>query len=111
MPSLNIFTTQDKVKPLENILPNLRAHIAGILSCGERKLHPAEMSLRIIVPSASMQIADTELEIKAHAYAPRVQRQDEICRSIRDYVTSNCPQAGSVYVWLQLSELGHSADE
>lgn len=110
MPSLNIFTTQDRVKPLNKILSGLRAYTADILSCGERKLNPDEMSLRIIVPTASMQIADTELEIKAFAYPLRVKRQDEICRLIKSYITTNCPQAGSVYVWLQLSELGHSAD-
>ena len=69
------------------------------------------MSLRIIVSCTSLPIADTELEIKAYSYPERVQKQDEICLSIRDYIQRTCSKAGSTYVWLQLSELGHSAKE
>ena len=36
------------------------------------------MSLRVIVPEASLQIADTELEIKAHNYPERVEKQTTI---------------------------------
>lgn len=111
MPPVNIYTSRERVKPLESILPQLREFTASELSCKDRKLVPKELSLRVIVPEASLPIADTELEIKVHSYPERVKRQDEICLSIRDYVQRNCPEAGSVYVWLQLSELGHSAEE
>lgn len=109
MPSMNIYTNRERVGCLESILPDLREFTARELSCGDRKLAANEMSLRIIVPDASLPIADTELEIKAHSYHERVNRQDEICQSIKNYVQRTCPKAGSVYVWLQLSELGHSA--
>jgi hypothetical protein len=110
MPSVNIYTSKERVKSLESILPELREFTAKELSCGDRKLNSNEMSLRIIVPDASLQIANTELEIKVFSYPERVQRQDEICLSIKDYIQKTCPQAGSIYVWLQLSELGHSAN-
>lgn len=109
MPSVNIYTDRNKISPLEGILPELRETVARELSCGDRKLASEEVSLRILIPDASLRIADTELEIKAHNYAERVKRQDEICLSIREYIEKTCPKAGSVYVWLQLSELGHSA--
>ena len=109
MPSVNIYTDRNRVSSLESILPELREVVARELSCGDRVLVPDEVSLRLIVPDASLQIANTELEIKAHSYGERVKKQDEICRSIKGYVEKACPQAGSTYVWLQLSELGHSA--
>lgn len=109
MPSVNIYTSRERVKSLEQALPELRDFTAQELSCGSRRLSSDEISLRVIVPDSSMQIADTELEIKAHSYPERVEKQDAICRTIRDYVHKICPSAGSLYVWLQLSELGHSA--
>ena len=111
MPSMNIYTSKERAKSLESILPELREFAAEKLSCEDRKLAPHEMSLRIIVPEASLPIADTELEIKAYSYPERVKKQDDICISIKNYVQKYCPKAGSVYVWLQLSELGHSAKE
>jgi len=111
MPSINIYTTKDKIKPLKRILPELREFTAKELSCGDRKLAGNEISLRLLVPDASLQISDTELEIKAYSYPERVKRQDDICLSIKNYIQKTCPKAGSVYVWLQLSELGHSAKE
>jgi len=118
MPAINIYTNRDRVKPLESILSGLRDFAARELSCGGRKsvgdlvkLSSEEISLRILVPEASMQIADTELEITAHQYPERVERQDNICLAVKDYLQKQCPEAGSVYVWLSLSELGHSAKD
>jgi hypothetical protein len=109
MPSINIYTNREKVTFLNEILSDLRDFTARELSCGDRKLASNEISLRVIVPETSLQIADTELEIKAHSYTERVAKQDQISLAIRKYIENTCPQAGSVYVWLQLSELGHSA--
>jgi len=108
MPSLNIYTNKERAKSLKEYLPKLREFIAKELSCRDRKIDSNEVSLRIIVPNGSLLIADTELEIKAHKYPERVQKQDEICLSIKDFVQRICPKAGLTYVWLQLSELGHS---
>jgi hypothetical protein len=111
MPSINIYTDKERIKFLKDMLPELRDFTAQQLSCGDRRLASNEISLRVLVPDASLQIADTELEIKAYSYPERVQRQDKICLSVRDYIQRKAPEAGSVYVWLQLSELGHSAKE
>ena len=109
MPSLNLYVNnRTRVAPLERILFGLRDLTAQELSCRDRILVPTEVSLRVIVPEASLQIADTELEIIAYSYPERIQRQDAICKAIKTYVQKACPEAGSVYVWLQLLELGHS---
>ena len=109
MPSVDIYTDKNRIKSLEGILPELRKTIAQELSCGDRTLASNEISLRVMVPEASLRIADTELNIIAYSYSERVKKQDDICLSIKNYVQKTCPKVGSVYVWLQLSELGHSA--
>jgi hypothetical protein len=63
------------------------------------------------VPEVALQKADTEMEIKAYQFPDRIREQDNICLSVQKYVLDNCPGAGSVYVWLSLSELGHSAKD
>ncbi len=109
MPPVNIYTSRERVKPLDGILDGLRECIARELSCKDRTLASDEISLRVLVPEASRQIADTELEIFAHHYPERVERQDAICLSVQNYVQAQCPEAGSVYAWLSLGELGHSS--
>ena len=109
MPSVNIYTSKERVSSLEKILPGLREAVARELSCADRTLANDEISVRVLVPDAALQIADTELEIKAHSYGDRVKRQDDICKGVKSYVQKECLRAGSVYVWLQLTELGHSA--
>ena len=111
MPAINIYTRKEKIEPLESILSGLRDFAASELSCRDRKLASDEISIRVLVPEASMQKADTELEISAYQYPERVERQDDICLAVKEYLQENCPQAGSVYVWLSLSELGHSAKD
>lgn len=108
MPSVNIYTDLNRVSHLESILPGLREVIARELSCTERKLGADEVSLRVLIPEASLRIGTTEIEINAHNYAERVKRQDDVCKSVKAYIKSECPRAGLTYVWLQLSELGHS---
>ncbi len=53
-------------------------------------------------------IADIELEIFAHAFKERVEKQDEICMTIRNHILKNVHELKDVRVWLVLSELGHS---
>ena len=109
MPSVNIYTLdKTRAQSIESILPGLREFTAKALSCAERMLASDEISLRIIILEYSLPIADTELEIIAHQYPERIANQDSICTSIKSYVQEQCPGAGSVYVWLQLSELGAS---
>lgn len=109
MPSINIYTDNERVTAIKTILSELRVFVANELSCNELKLKPDEISIRIIIPKASLQIANTELEIKAHGFKERILKQDSICLNIKKFLENNCPKADTVYVWLQLSELGHSA--
>lgn len=60
------------------------------------------------MPNASSSIAETEIIIIAHSYKERIQKQDKICLEIKNFLISHNPSLKSVYVWLQLSELGHS---
>ena len=53
-------------------------------------------------------IGEVEVEITAHAFSERVQKQDEICLEVMKYIQENVPSIGNVKVWLKLSELGHS---
>ena len=108
MPTVNIYTSKEKVKPISNIFVGLREMIANELSCGDRRLIADEISLRVLVPEISLQIAITELEIIAHHYPERIDNQDRICASVKDYIQKECVNIGSVSVWLSLSELGHS---
>lgn len=110
MPSINIYTDNSRAKSLENILPELRKFTAQALSCEELQLKPDELGLRVIVPFASLQIADTEVKMNAYHFPERIKNQNMICLSVKQYLEKVCPEAGSVYVWLQLSELGHSAE-
>ena len=65
--------------------------------------------MRIIVPSISFgQISEIEAVIVAQAYPERVRDQDKICSEIKEFITSKVNNLKAVYVWLQLSELGHS---
>ena len=96
---------------LIEITPRLKEYVAEQLSCGDRKLTSGEVSVRIIRVEGKGMIADVELEITAHAYEERIEKQDEICRNIRSYVLKEIPSFEDVQVWLKLSELGHSWED
>ena len=53
-------------------------------------------------------IGKVELEIKAHAFRERVEKQDEICNDVRKYIMQKNKSLGDIRVWLILNELGHS---
>lgn len=40
----------------------------------------------MIVPDEALQIGDTEIEMKAYSYTERVEKQDEICLLVKQYV-------------------------
>lgn len=44
----------------------------------------------------------------AHSYPERVENQDKICLSFKELIEKRCAPC-TAFVWLQLSELGHSA--
>ncbi len=112
MPLVTIHaSSKEKANALKNILPQLRKFIAKELTCDDRTIKPEEVSIKIFVPFIQLSIADIEVSIMAYSYSQRVKRQDEICLAIRKFISSQNPLLNSVFVWLQLSELGHSLKE
>lgn len=109
MPTVNIYYSKkyspDEIAPL---LPLLRERVAQQLTGVERKLVPEEVSIRPLSVDAAFMIAPLEIEIKAQSYPSRVERIDEICLRLREFVLEHAVFAADASVWLQLSELGHS---
>lgn len=91
-----------------NLIKGLKIFLAEKLSCGDIKLSPKEISIRILNIEDDNMIGTVELEIKAHAFKERVEKQDEICNDVRQYIMQKDASLGDIRVWLILSELGHS---
>lgn len=87
---------------------DLRKFIAAQLTCGDIALTPDEISIRFIETIGDFMIGGVEVDIHAHAFQERIEKQDEICLSVMDYIQKKEPSVGAVKVWLILSELGHS---
>ena len=110
MPSANLYfasqAAADRVEP--RTVESLRCFLAQLLTCDDIELRPEEISVRVVVVSESSQmIADVEVEIHAHEFAARVERQDDLaCEVARFLEDRNI--AEHVVAWLILSELGHS---
>ena len=109
MPLITINTcTEEQNDSLATMLDELRDFAAEKLSCSSRKLDPSEISIRIIKSDINKSIADIEIVIIVHSYPERVKNQDKICLSFKEFIENRCAPF-TVFVWLQLSELGHSA--
>ncbi|HEX7542574.1 MAG TPA: hypothetical protein VF385_00625 [Patescibacteria group bacterium] len=108
MPTVNIFCKKEDNNQLSNLLIDLKIFLAKKLTCGDIKLSPKEISIRIINIEGNNMIGKVELEIKAHAFKERIEKQDEICNDIRKYIMNKNKSSNDVRVWLILSELGHS---
>jgi len=109
MPTVNVFYRESsEIEALEKLIPKLKEYLADKLTCGDIKLTPEEISIRLIRINGGEMIGDVELEITAHAFPERVKKQDEICLKVADYLKEKLPSLGGVKVWLKLSELGHS---
>jgi len=106
MPTINIFH-QNKAKELEKLATKLKPFVAEKLSTSRKKLSTEEISIRLINIEGEM-IGDVELEITAHSFPERVEKQDDICNEVREYIQKIHPSMGEVRVWLILCELGHS---
>jgi len=112
MPTVNIFyKDSEKEPPLQALVGGLKDYIAQELTCGDIKLKPNEVSIRLIEVTGGEMIGAVEVEITAHSFAERVKKQDEICLKIMEYIQKENPSLREVKVWLQLSELGHSWKE
>jgi hypothetical protein len=88
--------------------PQLKQLLAEQLTCANITLKPDEISIRLIPVAAAGMIASVEIEIHAHSFPERIQKQDQICQNIRQFMVSKLPRIDDVRVWLALSELGHS---
>jgi len=105
VPTINIYSSKGLAE--QEIVSKLRPFAAEHLSYGDTKLKPEEVSIRFIKSSGQM-IGDVELEITAHSFKERVNRQDEIANEFRDFLMKEFPELENVRVWIKLSELGHS---
>lgn len=109
MPIVNIYYTDDKHKDMVlSHIDELKNLVAEQLTCGDKKLDANEITIRLISTPIEGMIAEMEIEIFAHAFKDRVERQDEICRSITSRILHSLPELKDVRIWLALSELGHS---
>ena len=108
MPTVNIFCRRKDNDQLINLITGLKIFLAKKLTCGDIKLSPKEISIRILNIEGDNMIGKVELEIKAHAFKERVEKQDEICNDVRQYIMQKDKLLGDIRVWLILCELGHS---
>jgi len=109
MPTINIFYKDEtKKEELGELAGKLKPYVAKKLSTKEKQLSPKEVSVRLIKADGGNMIGEVELEITAHAFSERVEKQDEICNEVRQYIQKEYPSFGEVRVWLVLAELGHS---
>ncbi len=109
MPTVNVYHQRpEDLQSLDSVTPKLKRYFAQKLTCGDRQLAPEEISVRYIGVEGSGMIGNVEVEITAHAYPERVEKQDDICRDVASYIEQEIPSVAPVKVWLKLSELGHS---
>ena len=112
MPTVNIFYKDSEKEPaLQSLVDGLKDYVSKELTCGDIKLKPSEVSVRLIKVDGGAMIGAVEIEIAAHSFAERIKKQDDICLKIVEYLREENPLLGEVKVWLQLSELGHSWKE
>lgn len=109
MPTVNIYYKNEKDHAaLKPIVRNLKQYIADKLTCNDIKLSPEEISVRLLSVDGDGMMGNVDLEIAAHEFPERVDKQDEICRDAAAYVRKEAPSVGDVKVWLKLCQLGHS---
>jgi len=107
MPTVNIyFQNLSDTAPLSGKVLELRTYLAEALSGSDITLSSAEVSIRFIKSHGGEMIAPVELEISAHAFAERVEKQDQICLEVMKWIKEKIGL--DTKVWLRLSELGHS---
>lgn len=109
MPTVNIYYTADKHEAIVlSHIDELKKLIAEQLTGRDIKLGPGEITVRLLRSPAKGMIAEMELEVFAHSFQERVNKQDKICKAIREHLLQHVPELKDVRVWLVLSELGHS---
>ncbi len=86
----------------------LQSYVAEQLTCEEIKLAPGNVTVRLMRSIGKGMLAPVEMDIVAAPYPERVERQDEICLNVRQFVLDYVHDLYDAKVWLPLSELGHS---
>jgi hypothetical protein len=108
MPTVNIFYEHDSQQDqLKSLIPETKEFIAELLSNEDIKLGTDEVSVRVVRSSGGGMLAEIEVEVTAHAFRSRVEKQDEICLKIQDFMQKKLSNT-TVNIWLLLPELGHS---
>lgn len=115
MPTVNIYhvnlSQQKDVSQelsLNSLVNELKRFVAEELTCGDIKLKPEEVSIRIINVDGEGMLSNIEVEIAAHSFKERVEKQDKICLNVAKFFQQKNVLFGKVKVWLILAELGHS---
>lgn len=111
MPTINIYySTDDQAGQVARINGEIKQLVAQELSVVDKQLTVNEVSVRLLKVRYAGMIADLEAEITAHAYEARVEKQDEICNTVRTFLKEKvtCDDAR---VWLLLPQLGHSWEQ
>jgi len=112
MPTINAFFEDEAYVPkLDAISSELKDLVSEELSCGDRKLKPEEVTLRLLHSLGKSMMAPIEMDITAAPYSERIDRQDQICLSVRQFVLDHVNGLENAQVWLNLHELGHSIEE
>jgi len=108
MPIINVYLKDDSLgEDFQKIIPDLKKYTAEKLTCDDLALTPSEISVRFLSVVRGEMIGEVELEISAHAFSERVEKQDTICLEIMNYLQKETGFQ-NIKVWLKLSELGHS---
>lgn len=109
MPLVTIYISKEEHKEfLSKILDEFNEFTAKALSCQNRELNLNEMSIRVCKSEICKPISNIEVVVMVYSYQERIDRQDEICRELKEFLLEKCNNKFSVSVWLQLSELGYS---
>ncbi len=111
MPIINVFSSdKTKLTELQNSVPKIKQFLADKLTCKDIALSPQEISIRFIDVLENGMLGTVEIDITAHSFQERIERQDEICREVKKFIEDQWPTTGNVRVWLKLVELGHDAN-
>jgi hypothetical protein len=121
MPTVNVYFSDDHqhsgLGPWEENMQNLREFIAQELTCPGRVLEGREISIRLLSAKGNGMIAPIDIEIQGHAYVQRIDKSDDACLNIRNFIVDLVNGSASaqgkieskdVEVWMLLSQLGHS---
>ena len=93
MPTINIYyNKEEEYLELASLTQKLKEFVADKLSGSDIKLTPHEISIRFLAVKGGAMIGKVELEITAHAFKERVDREDAICREVRDYIMKDLPE-------------------